>query len=337
MDNFDFKTAKRTFSLIGIALILFFIATLAVQEALIFLIALLAPSLWGYLENPSVQLLFSSATMYLCGLPVFYLLVRKLPKSAPAKNKCTAKALRITFIISVSLSYFGSIVGDLLSAVINNVAGSEVDSGSIELISSVNWYDALIFAVIIGPLVEEFIFRKVIIDRTRAYGEKLALIFSSLIFAFFHMSIQQFFYAFLIGLLLGYLYLRKGRLIYTWLIHAAFNLFGTVIPLLLIEFADYESILSSMGDPEKMYEIIEKNPIQLWLIFAYSLSLLVFAFWGCGLLGKKIKTVHFKDTENKLPKDTEAQTAFVNFGVIAFILFSAAYPFAMAYLEKTLK
>ena len=47
-------------------------------------------------------------------------------------------------------------------------------------------------------------FRKLIIDRMSIYGDKLAIIVSSIAFGLFHGNFYQIFYATLIGFILGY-------------------------------------------------------------------------------------------------------------------------------------
>ena len=53
----------------------------------------------------------------------------------------------------------------------------------------------------------------------RRYGEKTAIVFSALAFALFHMNLFQFFYAFGLGLIFGYVYTRTSRLRYSVLMH----------------------------------------------------------------------------------------------------------------------
>ncbi len=62
-------------------------------------------------------------------------------------------------------------------------------------------------------------FRKEIIS-LRRYGEKTAIMFSALAFALFHMNVFQFFYAFGLGLMFGYVYTRTSRLRYSVAMHA---------------------------------------------------------------------------------------------------------------------
>ena len=80
--------------------------------------------------------------------------------------------------------------------------------------------------------------RRFLIDRTAVYGERAAIVFSAVAFGLFHGNLFQFFYAAGIGLLLGLLYVRTGRLIYTVTLHSLINLIGAVVsPLIMQETA----------------------------------------------------------------------------------------------------
>ena len=329
--TYDFRSAKKAFSRIGIALVLFFAATMAAQLLFGVVCELFFPEFLKGEITPQTSLLISSVTMYLIGVPVFYLCVKGLDTFDGDCTKCSFKTLGVAFVISFSLTYFGQMLGDTVASFFYETMNIELVSETIELISRISWLDALVFSVIIGPFFEELMFRKLIIDRTRGYGEKLSVIFSALMFAFFHMSVQQFFYTFFIGLLYGYLYIRKGKLIYCWLLHAAFNFFGAVVPLLFTEFVpEYDSFMKMAFDEnamEKLFEIVEANPVAYGIVAWYSLATIVMSFVGIFWFSKRVRRMRFERAAFELPKDSEASTAFVNLGVILFIALAIAYPF----------
>jgi membrane protease YdiL (CAAX protease family) len=91
-----------------------------------------------------------------------------------------------------------------------------------------------ILLIAAAPVMEEFVFRRCLIDRLSPYGEKAALVTSALLFALFHETVNQVFYAFLLGLVLGYVYLKTGRLRITVVLHMLVNsLSMVVLPALL--------------------------------------------------------------------------------------------------------
>ena len=60
-----------------------------------------------------------------------------------------------------------------------------------------------------APVVEEFIFRKFLIDRVYRYGEWVAILTSGLMFGLFHENLAQFFFATLIGCFFAFFYILR--------------------------------------------------------------------------------------------------------------------------------
>ena len=82
----------------------------------------------------------------------------------------------------------------------------------------------LILAAVIAPVVEEIIFRGIILRGFRAnYGKTRALLFSSLLFGLVHLNPWQFLPAVVLGLFLGALYIRTGTVVATIAAHAVYN------------------------------------------------------------------------------------------------------------------
>lgn len=71
----------------------------------------------------------------------------------------------------------------------------------------------MLYGTLIPPLVEELLFRGVAIGVLRRWGGTFAVVVSALLFGLYHGNIQQFVFAFLVGLILGWLRLRTGSLL----------------------------------------------------------------------------------------------------------------------------
>lgn len=76
---------------------------------------------------------------------------------------------------------------------------------------------------IIPALVEEFAFRGVILSQLRKYGNGFAVVGSALLFGMFHMNYVQLPFAFLVGLVLGWLMIRTNNLWIPIFIHGLNN------------------------------------------------------------------------------------------------------------------
>lgn len=80
----------------------------------------------------------------------------------------------------------------------------------------------LLYASLFGPIVEELIFRGVLLPALRPWGRWAAIILSALSFGLMHHDIQQAISAATLGVLLGYVALRWG-LIYSMILHVVGN------------------------------------------------------------------------------------------------------------------
>ncbi len=81
----------------------------------------------------------------------------------------------------------------------------------------------LISMTIAPAFIEEMIFRGVVMQSLRRFGDVFAIIASSLIFGIFHLNLIQMPYAFILGLCIGYFVIRTGSLWVGVLIHFVNN------------------------------------------------------------------------------------------------------------------
>lgn len=129
-----------------------------------------------------------------------------------------------------------------------------------------------LYAVILGPICEELVFRGVTLRLARqALPFWFANLLQAILFGAFHMNWIQGIYAFALGFLLGFVCEKGGSIYYSILLHMLFNFWGTIISPLLSEAID--GVL----------------PVLLMLIaMILSLSLGLFLFI-MGMRSKKIK------------------------------------------------
>ena len=93
----------------------------------------------------------------------------------------------------------------------------------------------LLFAVqlcVLTPLVEEVVFRGIIFQSMRRFGDSFALVLSAILFALFHGNLAGA-QRLLMGLVIGYLVLYSGSLWVGIIIHAVNNLLNLAADLLL--------------------------------------------------------------------------------------------------------
>ncbi|MFZ5517305.1 MAG: CPBP family intramembrane glutamic endopeptidase [Candidatus Zhuqueibacterota bacterium] len=88
-------------------------------------------------------------------------------------------------------------------------------------------YPTFVLMVIAAPLLEEFLFRGIMLDGfLRNYSARKSIVFSSLFFALAHLNPWQFIVAFSLGLLIGYVYVHTKSLLPCMFIHFIANVAG---------------------------------------------------------------------------------------------------------------
>ena len=82
----------------------------------------------------------------------------------------------------------------------------------------------LLYVVILGPVLEELMFRGFILNALSPVDKKFAVIVSAALFSLMHGNFAQFFNTFFVGLLLGYIAVKAGSIIPTIIAHFFLNL-----------------------------------------------------------------------------------------------------------------
>ena len=122
----------------------------------------------------------------------------------------------------------------LLMAAIYAIMPSAMDQYT-ELIDSsgISQYSILwaVSTLILPPIVEEIIFRGLILQYLGRAGARflVANLIQAVLFGVFHMNFVQGIYTALLGFLLGWLAYRYDSILVPMVLHAIFNLFGTVL------------------------------------------------------------------------------------------------------------
>ena len=320
---FDVKGAKKHFSGIGLSYFLFGVIAAVVQIIAYFVIDALNPGLW---DNYLFTLLVGLLPMYLFGAPVCVLLMKKIPSEKPERGPWGFGRFIAGLIIAVGLMYIGSFIGTYIGLLIESFAPEATASTNAvqEMVFSGNTLINVVFMVFVGPVVEELLFRKLLCDRLRIYGEAVTVWISGFMFGLFHGNLTQFVYAFLLGCLLAYVYLKTGRITVTIAYHMLLNFIGSVLPLLALSAADIDGMqeILSSGDADLVTQFVEDNIESFAIYVLYALS--IFGFMIIGLLLLVIFAacgkIRFRPGRYTLPSGKRFGIVIINVGMILFIL-----------------
>ncbi|MEI8199872.1 MAG: type II CAAX endopeptidase family protein [Eubacteriales bacterium] len=84
---------------------------------------------------------------------------------------------------------------------------------------------------IVAPVAEEFLMRGVVLNRLLGYMRVFpALLIQAALFGILHMNLLQGVYAGVLGLLLGYVYIKYGSLLMTIVFHITLNTLSVLLP-----------------------------------------------------------------------------------------------------------
>lgn len=294
---------RKFFSKIGLNYTFFGVFAIIMQIIIINIIGFTNPII---LNDINLTSIIASVCNYILPLPIFLYLMNKLEKQEINSNKLTIKKFIVYIAISLTLMWIGNLIGLTITEILGNLIQSEIANPIVETIDSSSIYTNLLLMVIMAPIFEEIIFRKLLIDRTIKYGKGVSILLSALIFGLFHGNLNQFFYAFLIGGFFAYVYIKTGKIIYTILLHLTINFFGSIISVIV-------------GNSLNNINAMESIPIaDAGIIIIYFLVYVLIVIVGViGLLKNYKKISLLKDNLIKKPYTT----SLINIGMICFYIY----------------
>ena len=172
-----------------------------------------------------------------------------------------------------------------------------------------SWLNLILYCIsiaVVPALTEEFLFRGIILGTLRKYGDSFAIVTSSLFFGLMHQNFIQLPFAFVGGLVFGYITVYTGSVVPAMVVHFANNLFSCIFSILP------KYINSTVS--ELLYIGIVIVALVAGIFFVYKLSAN-----DSSLLNLKNFTP--KEYNDIITKEKEKYIAFFqSFGVIAFVV-----------------
>lgn len=309
----ELKNSKRTFSRACFVPLVMAVVAVVIQGGLMIF---LEETGTNYEISNAFIMLLNFLPMYCIGFPLGYLVVRKLPSSNIEKHDLKIKDFLKILPVCIFFMYAGNIIGTLITSFFASSTGTESTNVLNELLSDMDMIWIVIFVVIIGPIVEELIFRKLFIDKTEKYGAGLSIACSAIAFGLFHGNLNQFFYATALGLVFGYVYVKTGKIRYTIALHMIVNFIGSVVSLLIVKDLDLDALDNAMMG-QGTFEVT--TPIIMFGV--YALCILVIGIAGLIIFLANIKKISLPSSELPLMKGQRFKTAYLNAGFICILLY----------------
>ena len=313
------KSMRKSFSGLGWRFLIGTLVIYAVQMIVMGIAGVVKPE---WLEDTTISLILAVLPLYLIGMPVLIAVVKRMPGEAPVKKSITPGQFILALLMCYTLMYGGNLVGVLITTAVGVLKGSAVQNTIMSVATGSNMFVTFIYMVICAPILEEYIFRKLIVDRTAKYGEGVAIVLSGLMFGLFHGNLNQFAYAFLLGGFLAFMYVKTGNLKITIGLHMCINFMGAVVSVLLlkaIHLEEYQEIAMNGGDSQEIMDFMMRY-LPGWIGYmTYILFILAAVITGLVLLivfRKKLRV-----EPGQIAKGQRFRTVICNPGMLCYCIF----------------
>ena len=179
-----------------------------------------------------VELIFSSvSSAFISGL--FFLLLSKNKITLTIKTDKVKKNILFPFIfIGMAVSMVANTAATLLG---NNLSIFGLENTASQSIPAKSLSEIILYIIavaIVPAFAEEFAFRGIFMGVLRKYGDSFAIIASSVIFGAMHGNTTQIIFAFILGLIFGYIDCKTNSIIPSVIVHFINNFYAVIMDVL---------------------------------------------------------------------------------------------------------
>lgn len=263
-EYFEKTAVKKTANKIGLCLILFNLISLVLQVVVAGILSFLGKI--NYLSDPFFLLEFNIVLSLFGFLPVgaIIFMVEK-GKNNLSFGLPKRKNFISLILMGVGFFYAANVLIVMLQSNLSFLG--ELKGGEIALPTGVTGALMSVLAVAVAPaLLEEFVFRGAILGGLLKYGKAFAIFTSALLFGLMHGNLVQIPFAFLAGLIIGFVVVETGSFWSGVIIHFINNLMSVGL--------DY--LKNYLGDEKtnSLYMLLLVVLISIGLIgyFAYTIK-----------------------------------------------------------------
>lgn len=316
----ELRFDRKHFSRIAFGLLLYLIIGEGLQ--IFAYVFLYMTGLEFLLSSTNFHMLLMMVTMYFIALPLTVCYFKIIPRFGCVRRENWGwKAWLIVYMMGISMATIGNLIGNKVSDLFGSSSAS-FDS-LIEMIFEGNLF-LTYFTICVGaPIAEEFLFRKLLIDRTIGYGEKMSVLLSGVLFGIVHGNFEQFFYAFALGSLFAYIYCKTGKIRNTIIFHMWINFRSSiVIPLLMRPLEPWLQEVNPVDAQEMVSSLFNEPAVVLTFILlsVYGIIEMGVALAGFILFFVFKKYIYFYPGIRRLPRKLAFQVVLFNPGMIIFLL-----------------
>ncbi len=252
--------------------------------------------------------------------------VAKLLKVDTLKEpKFTAVSIG-TCVKSVILAFLCLPLIGVISAITSNISGNTASNAISRVMDNPLWLNLLLLAVL-PALVEEYVFRGLIFLGYKKRNPLKAVLLSAVLFGFMHLNINQFSYAFVLGIVLALLVYATGSIIPGILVHFTINGYSVVVSYILADkVSDSTDAVNEVATGQvTVFTVLFLIAVLIMLTsFAVSLFLNICKH-NRGI--NSVKNIFTKDMWNTYADEGKFIDGYLMIGVIICIVFIVYFDF----------
>lgn len=183
-------------------------------------------------RSPWTDILVQYVFILGVGYLLMWMIAGLAPKDMRKQEKLSGEDFLVCLTASMGIGFLLNMLGMEINYVISQFTGKNyLDMNPVtDMVYDLS-PSMIMYSCILGPFMEEFLFRGVFLKRARLYGDRTAVVFTALMFGLMHGNLSQFLYAAAIGLIFGYVAVETNGIRYTVLLHIIVNSYGTIIVL----------------------------------------------------------------------------------------------------------
>lgn len=192
------------------------------------------------------SLMIANMISFIIGLIVILFIFRKQLKEERLNNPMSLGKILLWMIIGFFLAYGGQMIAATIEIFVLGIEpGSENTELIVELSEMNVWF--LLLPALIGPILEELVFRKALFGTLSKWiNLHFAAIISALIFALAHFDFEHTLIYFVMGLVFTFLYVKTKRIIIPILAHMLMN-FLVVLAQMFVDPEQLENLQEQLS------------------------------------------------------------------------------------------
>lgn len=190
------------------------------------------------LKNVNFLLIVNIVAYYVVAFPIYAVCMNSIEgKQKKEKGRLGFARFILLFLIAFSFMNIANLINIGFVELFHAVTGVRLKAELDDIMQEPSVMVVLTTSVL-APIFEELTFRYFALNKLRKYGDKTAILVTSILFGLFHMNFEQAIYAMAVGCVLGYVVCQTGRVVYSIGIHMLANFFGGVLPLFVRDYGN---------------------------------------------------------------------------------------------------